>query len=272
MVPRVSRNVVSHPILLSFTSKPFLNTETFPLSFLTLTLCTSIKLYPGWIFRNNMVAVSPETDTYNLSRPFRWHNLWQRSYVPLPLPPTNSPIPLAYVRITKFSPDLIDCKRSTLVDLSPKASLIFWHLGTFETLASTQYTDGVTGALIVYPTDPAPKGFPSWDQELVVQLSDLYHTFSSELLAAYLSVCYFSWCCLLWEKLIISMNQPSGIDGTPGDEPVPDGGVCYNVFFHLTRVDNYYRQLTGLVNGIIAVITSRWVTQDRKFVPQPNIN
>ena len=65
MVPRVSRNVVSHPTLLSFTSKPFLDTETFPLSFLILTLCTSIKLYPGWIFRNNMVAVSPETDTYN---------------------------------------------------------------------------------------------------------------------------------------------------------------------------------------------------------------
>ena len=65
MVPRVSRNVVSHPTLLSFTSKPFLDTETFPLSFLTLTLCTSIKLYPGWIFRNNMVAVSPETDTYH---------------------------------------------------------------------------------------------------------------------------------------------------------------------------------------------------------------
>ncbi|CAL1697521.1 unnamed protein product [Somion occarium] len=70
---------------------------------------------------------------------------------------------------------------------------------------STQYTDGITGALIVYPSDPAPRGFPTWDQDLVVQVNDLYHTFSSVLLAAYLS--------------------PFGIDGTPGDEPVADGGT-----------------------------------------------
>ncbi|CAL1697520.1 unnamed protein product [Somion occarium] len=70
---------------------------------------------------------------------------------------------------------------------------------------SSHYTDGITGALIVYPSDPAPRGFPTWDQDLVVQVNDLYHTFSSVLLAAYLS--------------------PFGIDGTPGDEPVADGGT-----------------------------------------------
>ncbi|KAI0069818.1 Cupredoxin [Panus rudis PR-1116 ss-1] len=79
----------------------------------------------------------------------------------------------------------------------------WWHAH------STQYTDGISGALIVYPTDPAPKGFPSWDQDLVVQVNDWYHTFSTELLAAYLS--------------------PNGIDGTPGDEPVPDGGTLNGV-------------------------------------------
>lgn len=70
---------------------------------------------------------------------------------------------------------------------------------------STQYTDGISGGLVVYPTDPAPKGFPSWDHDLLVQMNDLYHTFSSVLLAEYLS--------------------PFGIDGTPGDEPVSDSGT-----------------------------------------------
>lgn len=53
---------------------------------------------------------------------------------------------------------------------------------------STQYTDGVTGALVVHPASPPPEAFPTWDEELVVQLADLYHTFSSVLLASYLSV------------------------------------------------------------------------------------
>ncbi|KAI0338648.1 multicopper oxidase 2A [Trametopsis cervina] len=70
---------------------------------------------------------------------------------------------------------------------------------------STQYTDGITGALVVHPSDPAPKNIPTYDGELMVQMADLYHTFSQELLDGYLS--------------------PDGIDGTPGDEPVPDGGT-----------------------------------------------
>ncbi|THH26893.1 hypothetical protein EUX98_g7295 [Antrodiella citrinella] len=70
---------------------------------------------------------------------------------------------------------------------------------------STQHTDGVSGALIVYPTKRAPAGFPTWDYDLLVQSSDLYHKFSTVLLAQYLS----HW----------------GIDGTPGDEPVPDSGT-----------------------------------------------
>ena len=57
-----------------------------------------------------------------------------------------------------------------------------------HTDADTQYTDGITGALIVHPASPPPEAFPTWDGELVVQLADLYHTFSSVLLASYLSV------------------------------------------------------------------------------------
>lgn len=55
---------------------------------------------------------------------------------------------------------------------------------------STQYTDGITGALIVHPSAAPPPTFPTWDQELVVQMADLYHTFSSVLLDAYLSVSF----------------------------------------------------------------------------------
>ncbi|KAH8093091.1 multicopper oxidase 2A [Cristinia sonorae] len=95
--------------------------------------------------------------------------------------------------------------------IPPGQSLVYnFTLGSFSGTTwwhahSTQYTDGITGGLVVYPTDPSPPDFPAWDHELLVQMNDLYHTFSTELLAAYLS--------------------PDGIDGTPGDEPVADGGT-----------------------------------------------
>lgn len=76
----------------------------------------------------------------------------------------------------------------------------WWHAH-----ASTQYTDGITGALIVHPTSPPPSNLPTWDEELVVQINDWYHDQSSVLLAQYLS--------------------PEGIAGTQGNEPVPDSGT-----------------------------------------------
>ena len=45
-----------------------------------------------------------------------------------------------------------------------------------------QYTDGITGALIVHPTEPAPAGFPAWDEDLLVEMSDVYHTFSASMM------------------------------------------------------------------------------------------
>ena len=54
----------------------------------------------------------------------------------------------------------------------------------------TQYTDGISGALIIHPSDPAPEGFPTWDEELVVELSDIYHIFSPIITAQYLSVSF----------------------------------------------------------------------------------
>ncbi|GJE98919.1 cupredoxin domain-containing protein [Phanerochaete sordida] len=95
--------------------------------------------------------------------------------------------------------------------IPPGQSLVYnFTLGEFSGTTwwhahSTQYTDCITGALVVHPASPPPVAFPSWDGELVVQLADLYHTFSSVLLASYLS--------------------PWGINGTAGDEPVPDAGT-----------------------------------------------
>lgn len=42
-----------------------------------------------------------------------------------------------------------------------------------------QYTDGITGALIIHPSEPAPAGFPTWDEDLLVEMSDVYHGFSA---------------------------------------------------------------------------------------------
>ncbi|EKM52914.1 uncharacterized protein PHACADRAFT_261609 [Phanerochaete carnosa HHB-10118-sp] len=95
--------------------------------------------------------------------------------------------------------------------IPPGQSLVYnFTLGEFSGSSwwhahSTQYTDGITGALVVHPSEPAPASIPAWEEELVVQVADLYHTFSWLLLERYIS--------------------PWGIDGTPGDEPVPDAGT-----------------------------------------------
>jgi FtsP/CotA-like multicopper oxidase with cupredoxin domain len=39
---------------------------------------------------------------------------------------------------------------------------------------STQYTDGVTGALVVHPTAANPATLPSYDDEIVIQVKDTY--------------------------------------------------------------------------------------------------
>ena len=51
-----------------------------------------------------------------------------------------------------------------------------------------QYTDGIAGALIVYPTAAAPSDFPTWDQEIVIELNDWYHTLATTLEEEFLSV------------------------------------------------------------------------------------
>jgi len=37
---------------------------------------------------------------------------------------------------------------------------------------STQYTDGITGALVVHPTAQNPTTLPTYDSEIVIQVKD----------------------------------------------------------------------------------------------------
>ncbi|KAI0672283.1 multicopper oxidase-domain-containing protein [Trametes maxima] len=81
----------------------------------------------------------------------------------------------------------------------------WWHAH-----AGTQYTDGITGALIVHAQNTsAPEAVPAYDGELVIQMADLYHGFSPALLNDYFT--------------------PGGLAGTPGNEPVPDSGTLNGI-------------------------------------------
>ncbi|KAM0753984.1 hypothetical protein T439DRAFT_169004 [Meredithblackwellia eburnea MCA 4105] len=77
---------------------------------------------------------------------------------------------------------------------------------------STQYTDGITGALVVHGQNET---IPQYDGELVFQLADLYHGFSTDLLQQYLST---------------TGMTGAGLSGvTQGNEPVPDAGTINGV-------------------------------------------
>ncbi len=78
----------------------------------------------------------------------------------------------------------------------------WWHAHRSE-----QYTDGLYGALITHAPDEAALATVPYPptNEAVLLLSDMYNT---EAMA------------LQWRFTAIG----TGIDGQPGDEPVPDGG------------------------------------------------
>ncbi|GJJ09696.1 hypothetical protein Clacol_003920 [Clathrus columnatus] len=113
---------------------------------------------------------------------------------------------------------------------------------------STQYSDGITGALIVNPTE-SPLDFPTWDEELVIQLSDWYHDMSEALLLDYFS--------------------PEGITGYQGTEPVPDSGVSRFDIRHNSVITQPNRQLMGLVNIGQQDLLAR-ILMCAKFTLQPN--
>lgn len=54
-------------------------------------------------------------------------------------------------------------------------------------VAGTQYSDGVVGALVVHPLQTIV-GWPEWDEDLLIQMADWYHTFSTELLELFMRV------------------------------------------------------------------------------------
>ncbi|OBZ76092.1 Acid phosphatase [Grifola frondosa] len=111
----------------------------------------------------------------------------------------------------------------------------WWHAHS-----GTQYTDGITGALIVHGKN---ESVPPYDEDLVIQMSDLYHDFSPALLNLYFT--------------------PGGIDGTPGNEPVPDGGTINGVgqygstntsFFNATLQPNKTYRLRLINSGSFVAI------------------
>ncbi|KAI0634300.1 multicopper oxidase-domain-containing protein [Trametes polyzona] len=106
----------------------------------------------------------------------------------------------------------------------------WWHAH-----AGTQYTDGITGALIVHGKN---ESVPAYDGDLAIQMADLYHGFSSDLLNLYFT--------------------PGGLEGTPGNEPVPDGGTINGIgqygssngtFFNATLAPNKTYRLRLINTG-----------------------
>ena len=84
----------------------------------------------------------------------------------------------------------------------------WWHAHM-----STQYTDGLSGAFIVH--NRTEKLVAQVDGELSIQLSDLYHRFSDDLLVQYLS------------RAGMTGEGLAGV--TQGNEPVPDSGTINGV-------------------------------------------
>lgn len=75
---------------------------------------------------------------------------------------------------------------------------------------STQYSDGLYGAIILHsPTESVINTIP-YDREVVVMVGDVYNTYSQDLMGRY--------------------TMPgTGINGQSGDEPAPDGGIINGV-------------------------------------------
>lgn len=89
--------------------------------------------------------------------------------------------------------------------LNQDAMTTWWH-----SHSGTQYADGMFGGLVLHSANEtaafAPNSTtPAYDGEELFLLGDVYNTFSPE---------------LYWRYML----PGTGMDGQPGDEPVPDGG------------------------------------------------
>ncbi|POY75890.1 hypothetical protein BMF94_0973 [Rhodotorula taiwanensis] len=108
----------------------------------------------------------------------------------------------------------------TQCGIPPGASMIYnftlsgWYGSTWwHSHYSTQYTDGISGAIVIH--NRTQELAEPVDGELSIQLSDLYHRFSTDLLHQYLSRAGMT---------------GQGLEGvTQGNEPVPDAGTINGV-------------------------------------------
>lgn len=113
-----------------------------------------------------------------------------------------------------------DVARLAQCGIPPGSSLVYnftldgWVGSTWwHAHMSTQYTDGLSGAFIVH--NRTEKLVAEIDGELSLQLSDLYHRFSDDLLVQYLS------------RAGMTGEGLAGV--TQGNEPVPDSGTINGV-------------------------------------------
>ncbi|EMD36964.1 multicopper oxidase [Gelatoporia subvermispora B] len=149
-------------------------------------------MYPGPTIEANegdRIIVNV-TNMISNATAIHWHGLYQRgtNYYDGTAAITQCGIPPGESMVYNFT--LEDWVGST-----------WWHAHY-----STQYTDGITGALIVHGKN---ESVPSYDGDLVIQMADLYHLFSPVELDLYFT--------------------PGGLEGTPGNEPVPDGGTINGI-------------------------------------------
>ncbi|KAI0325354.1 hypothetical protein GY45DRAFT_1261010 [Cubamyces sp. BRFM 1775] len=153
------------------------------------------------------------------STAIHWHGLFQRgtNYYDGTVAITQCGIPPGESMVYNFT-------------LDGWVGSTWWHAH-----AGTQYTDGITGALIVHAKN---ESVPTYDGDIAIQLADLYHGFSPELLNLY--------------------HTPGGLEGTPGNEPVPDGGTINGIgqwgahnssFFNATLAPNKTYRLRLINTG-----------------------
>ncbi|KAI0705390.1 multicopper oxidase [Earliella scabrosa] len=177
--------------------------------------------YPGPTIEANTGdrIVVNVTNRMSNSTSIHWHGLYQRgtNFYDGSMAITQCGIPPGESMVYNFTFD-------------GYVGTTWWHAH-----AGTQYTDGITGALIVHG---ANESIPAHDGDLVIQMADLYHDLSPALLNFYFT--------------------PGGIDGTPGNEPVPDGGTINGVgqygssnasFFNVTLEPNQTYRIRLLNTG-----------------------
>nr|AAS21670.1 multicopper oxidase 4B [Phanerodontia chrysosporium] len=128
-------------------------------------------LFPGPTIEANQGdrIVVHVTNTLSTRTTIHWHGLYQNG--------TNYYDGTAGVTECGIPPGQSLTYNFTVDDFS---GTTWWHAHY-----DTQYTDGVTGALIVHPRK-YPRGFPTWDEDIVVELTDIYHAFSATILSEYL--------------------------------------------------------------------------------------